>query len=229
MAVQFNSFAESNVSGTNDTLTNPVSFTNTSGDLLLAALVGDNTTASVSAVYYGGPSGQLTQLFDHRFDANYMWVGYLLSPATGTNDLTFNFTESLTAARIGGITFRGVDLTDPIGGSNSTSRQNELSTTTTISTTVTVQGASGMVVDFLGMVNISAGSADGGQTEKMNNTGGWGRAPTGHIMGISYKAHTGSNTTMGWSLTTISDHDDEHYAIELLPKKFGQAGIMTVL
>lgn len=213
----FNSFGESDVSGSGPGSTG-FSFTNTSGTFMLAVIMLDSLTDTISgsSIFYN--SVNLTQLYlDISDTTTRLWVGYLNNPSTGANTFTANFSGSPTVLRLACITFTGVDQTTPIGGSNSTKFVND--TATPKGTTVTVSGTSGTVVDFWFGTRNAAGNAASPQVEKMNNTGSW-NGGTNHLGGISYATHTGSNVTMNWENLTYdsSPADQIQYAVELLPQ-----------
>lgn len=214
--IAYDSFGESDASGTSGG-TALYSFNNVGGNFLLCAVYADSSTCTADGQYYGGDI--LTELFSHRSDADYLWVGYLANPKTGTNNMAVNFTNAPSAYRTGAITFTGVNTGNPIGGSSSVSQANDA--TTPISATVTVQGLSGLVIDFLNGSRVDSGNAVSPQTEAMNNTGTYGGG-VNHLAGMSYVAHTGSNVTMSWeNLAGMSSRSDkEYYAVELLSTAF---------
>lgn len=214
--IAFDSFAESDASGnTGGTLL--FSFNNVGGTFLLCACCDDNSVDPGILGFYGGD--QLTELFNGLLGAAHLWVGYLVNPKTGANNLSLNKTGTMAAFRTGVITFTGVDANNPLGGNNNASESSN--TNNFLGTTVTVQGTSGLIVDAFMGSRVTAGNAKTPQTEKMNNTGLWGGA-VDHLAGMSIEAHTGSNITMTWENFTGQSGATKKiiYATELLPSTF---------
>lgn len=213
MTIEFDNWAENVVSGVGAG-TDTISFTN-AGNILLAACMLDDTVITVSTVGYNANS--LTQLFQTKLSSQTLWVGYLLNPTIGTHDLVFNFDGGSTGIyRTGCISFKNVSEVDPIGGDASTTDTG--SGASSLSVTPTVQGLSGMLVDFFSTARMDTANAISPQTEKMNNTGSWSGG-NNHVGGISYQPHTGSNLAMGWENFTNQGGTTQKllYAVELLP------------
>lgn len=215
MAIEFDNWAQNTASGSGSG-TDTISFTN-AGTILLAACMLDDTTITITTVGYN--ANPLTQLFQTKLTSQTLYVGYILNPTFGTHNLVFNFSGSTGIYRTGCISFKGVNEVDPIGGDASNTETG--STNTSLSCTPTVQGASGMLVDFFSAARVDTANAQSPQTEKMNNTGTWGGG-NNHIGGISYREHSGSNLAMTWENFTNQGGTTQKliYALELLPTSF---------
>lgn len=215
MSITFDQITQSNVSG-NDPGTEPFTVTVGAGNkrILLASVMASSSTGGASFTQYNGVT--MTELFNVTVDvALNLWVGYIVAPPMGPHALNVAWGTVPTSFRVGTMSFFGVDQVSPIGGSNHIERTNNSSAT--ISTTVTVQGAEGMIVDFLYGRRTSAGNAKAPQIETMNNTGQWAGG-IDQLGGISYVDHSGSDVTMEWeNLTSLAAADQAYYAVELLP------------
>jgi hypothetical protein len=223
--ITLDSFTQSNGSGSG-TGTEPVTFVNGGGFLMVSVFL-DSLAEDVTDVTYAGVS--LTELSAISVSAGKLWVGYLTHPQTGSHSVDVFFTGSVSAFRVGIASFNSVDQTTPIGGSNSATWED--STGTPRSVTVTVSGDSGTVVDFFYVTRSDGtGNAKFPQTEIMNNTGTWGGA-AGHLAGISYIAHSGSNVTMEWeNLGYQSSRADQMiFAVELIPQAASDSSMFLVL
>lgn len=225
MAITFDNFTENVASGGSAGSEPFIHITGSGSDrVLILGVMIDTLADTVSAVTYGGDL--LTQLYNASVSATNLYVGRLVAPQVGSFNIDIVFTGGPpTPYRAGVLTFFNVHQTTPIGGTNSQTRENN--TTTPISTTVTVTGTSGMVVDAIHNTRHTGGNANAAQTEKMNNTGSWGGG-TGHLGGMSYEAHTGSNITMTWENLTFesSGADQNHYVLELLSPSPSIGGIL---
>lgn len=188
----------SGVNGTNDANfgVNPLSFTNTAGNFLYFACMFDGYVVSAGATYCDPGSILLTDLYNTKLDANVgMYVGYLHNPPTGAITVQVNFVGSGQVQRMEAMTFSGVNAVTPVGGNNHYEIKDSA---TSITTTVTVQGTSGMVVDAFFGTNMTDGNAKSPQTEKNTVNGGTWGGGTPHFAAMSYQPHTGSNITMEW-------------------------------
>ena len=212
--MNFDNFTESDASGSGG---GTATFTHTSNNVgvILVAVMLNSVAESVTVVGYN--ANPLTELYSNKVGgAAYLWVGYLVYPAAGTFNVAVNFTGSVTAFRVGAITFSGVDETDPIGGSASNTATG--GGNTSLSATPTVQGNNGIVVDFFAGVGVTTGNAASPQTEKMNNTGSWGGGSQ-QVGGISYQEHSGTNVTSTWE-NLSSGGGKLLFAVELLGTGF---------
>lgn len=219
--IAYDSFGESNTAADTAAGNATFSFNNVGGSFLLAAVMSDVLTETVTTVSYNGVN--LTQLYKDVADTiTKLWVGYLQNPATGSHDITVNFTGGVSAFRTGVVSLTGVNSANPIGGSGSL-KNVDLGTTTNMAITVTVQGTSGLVVAALmgTRTNNGDGNAKSPSTQLEKWTGNFG-AGTGNVGGMSYLAHTGSDTTMEWEnlLFNSSAADQIMYAVELLPAPY---------
>lgn len=215
MAITFDSFSENVSSGSSGgTATYAHTNSTSSQGIILVAVMLDSVSDTVSSVTYAGDT--LTVLYSDLVAATRIWVGYLLAPDGGSNNVEVTFSGTPSVYRSCAITFSNVNQSDPFGGE--ASEKNENSNITPLSVDVTVQGATGTVIDFFFGTRTIGGSADTTQTEKMNNTGNWSGG-VNHLAGVSYEAHTGSNVNMEWESLTFdsSGADQIHYAVELLP------------
>lgn len=212
MAVILDNFTESDVSSSSGG-TEPVTFVN-NGSIVLVAVFLDSLGESVTDVTYAGDT--LTAFGTFTVSAGKLWVGYLTSPQTGSHSVDVFFTGGVTVFRVGIVSFNNVDQITPIGGSNSATWEDSIVTPRSV--TVTVSGDSGTVVDFFYVTRSDGtGNATSPQTGVMSNTGTWGGG-AGHLAGISYKAHTGTNVTMQWENLGYqsSAADQMIFAVELI-------------
>lgn len=210
--ITFNSFGESDPSGTG-TGTPLFSFNNVGGNFLFASVMFDSLAESVSgsSVFYNGVA--LTELYANKLTATGLWVGCLSNPAKGTHNFAVNFSGSVNIFRTGISTFAGVDLVTPLGGSNSATATDS---GTTLATTVTVTGASGMIVDAFSMTPSASGNVQAPETQIMGNTGTWSGGVQ-HLGGMAYEPHTGSNITVTWENLGAGNKRRLLFAQELLP------------
>lgn len=216
--IALDDFEENVASGTGSGV-DTFSFTNTTGSLLMVAVMIDTNTDSVSSVSYNGVS--LTELYQDITDIIRLYVGYLINPSTGTHDVVITFTPGTPLVyRAGAVSFSNVDTTDPFGGSTSEKNMNS-DTPTHKDVTVTTESTSGVVIDFFGGSRVDTGNSTPAQINIMKNTGTWSSG-VNKFAGISYYRHTGENPVMVWKdLTyTTAASDQIHFAVELLESRF---------
>ena len=222
MVITYDTHTESN--GDGDTAgTDP--FDHTTGNfedrvLLVAVASDDSTTGTIDSVTYDGVT--LNALGTISVSLGRLWAGYLVAPAVGTNSVNLVWAPAApTAFRAIAITFYNVYQTDPIGQTISSSSENTIPTE--YADTINPDDARGMIVDFYHGSRGSAGNAKTPQTEKGNITGLW-TGGVNHIIGASYLAHTGSNTTMEWEnlVHDSSAADQFHWVVELREKPVAQ-------
>lgn len=194
--------------------------------ILLAAMGMQGTLSQVISATYNGQS--LTQLYSTLVQSTYLYVGYIVNPTIGTNEMNFaveSEAESAKLYRASCVSFYGVDTNNPIGGSAHTERQDN--NTSTIVDTVTVEGAAGLIVDFFMATRMASGNAKTPQTGLWNISGQWNSvfASDGKLFGASFRSHSGSDTDMEWeNLSAQSGLSDQlHTAFELLPKPVAAA------
>lgn len=157
-----------------------------SADSILIVTVAHRNDGSVSGITYNGVSltlGVSKSQGAGTSQANSS-VWYLQSPSAGNNNIVIT-SSGTTEARFGAVEVFGVFS---VGGSSSAG-----GTGGTRTTTLTVQGTTGVVIDSINEVAIGSLTVDGSQTTIFNATDG------NSENGSSYEIHSGSNTTMSWT------------------------------
>lgn len=210
----FDAASESNGDGT-DAGVEPFSHTtaNQEGRIILVAIAYDNLTDLLVGATYNGVA--LTQLERITISATRLWVGYLVAPDVGTNDVNFSWSPSAaTVFRACALTFYGVYQANAIGQFVKETGENAIPTE--FATDITPDGVRGMLLDFYAGSRAQAGNATAPQNEVINITGNWSGGAN-FLLGASYLAHSGSTTTFEWeNLTHDSSAADQfHSVIEL--------------
>lgn len=163
---------------------------NNSGEVLIVGVSYDSTTRFVSFITFAGQNlSYINKASGSRAGAE-MW--YLKNPPTGTNTISVTFSSSIGELAAGAVSYTGVDLTSPLGIS-------QTATGNSTTPTVNVTSASGeLVVDVVGIdaTNSSTFSPGAGQTTQF-----LANAPS-RQKGASSAEPGGSSVTMSWTSST---------------------------
>ncbi len=142
---------------------------------------------SVTGVTYGGTALTLVGTLNSGPDCR-ITIYRLINPPSGTANVVVNFSGTLgKGAVVSATSFRGVDQTTPLGTFNSA-----IGSSTAPS--VNIASASGdLVYDVLALKNLTALTANSGQTERWDLSAGEIRG------GGSTEPATTTSTTMSWT------------------------------
>ena len=101
--------------------------------ILFVGVIGQITTDVISGVTYNSVSMTLVDKILCPSD-RYIYLYYLIAPATGTNNITVTASSSTDLA-FGGVSYTGVDQTSPIDGTAKATATVTNSLTSTVTTT----------------------------------------------------------------------------------------------
>ena len=161
--------------------------------------------ATVTAVTYAGQDMTFLAAVNGPSDTKVrseMW--YITAPATGTNDIVITFSDTLRAVA-GGMSFTGVDQTNPFGSPATYATANGSDD----SPTVAVSSAAGeLVVDTVTIrqndtanVTLTKGA---NQTERYNDVSN-DPSPTSNAVGAGSEEAGAASVTMSWSASDSRD------------------------
>lgn len=110
--------------------------------VLFVGVVGQITTDIITSVTYNGVAMTLVDKILCPSD-RYIYLYYLIAPATGAHNITVTASSSTDLA-FGGVSYTGADQTSPIDGSG----KSTASTTTSITSTITTAVNNDWIISF---------------------------------------------------------------------------------
>lgn len=178
-----------------------------------AIIVGVSANLATAGVTYNGVA--MTQAVAQSSGGPRGAIFYLVNPDTGTHDIVITISS---AGRIvgGGISFTGVDISSPIGTTNSAT-----GTSTTPSVALTNVPASAFVVDTGGAGN-RTWTVDASQVERWNLI-----EDSNNVTGVgSTEAGAGGTNTMSWTLGSSGEWIMMGVAVLGIPDPLGGSGML---
>ena len=161
---------------------------NSNGDFIVLSIVSGASTGTPSSVKYG--TDNMTLATSKTSGNGKVWIYYLYSPSSGSNNFTYTISIGDSNAAFG-LSLTGVIESSPVGQTGSDS-------SSPVSTTLTSLESDSIVIDcFQGVKTSPSTPVPGaGQTVIGRSFGN-----TFYMHGSSYKLHGSASTTMSWSGT----------------------------
>ena len=165
---------------------------------------GNVSHRTITGITYNSVSLTPVQTIDYTTDTAYLWLGYLKSPATGSNTIQVTISGTLGAANNAGgfaTSFTGVDQSSPV---DSTGAQFSQGSATSISVNVTTANANAWIVDF--MQSRLFGTNPTANSPQVQNSGSPITIAASYHLGMSYNGPiaTPASTSDGWAIGTTS-------------------------
>lgn len=228
MAIEFDAQNSEQVSGSATCETTDWTISGTNRILIAAMCWADSSPTNYSEIRWGGSGGTLlTQIGSTLAIGSFHRVAlaYLINPSAATQKLWGQLTGAQNEFCVGGISFKGVHQSSPLGTEATNSGTG---TGSTFSSTVNVSSASGELV-----VAVSIGGSTAGGTSSCTVTVGAGQSATDRWeeenMGGGFSAGTMS-TEGGAATVTMSENftfsvsDDFAWGIIGVPLKPADTG-----
>jgi hypothetical protein len=197
MTIVFDAASEENGAG----IASPFTWTHTtttsaSERFMLVAVIGDNTTVTISGITYAGSA--LTQIVRVQ-NVLFAELWYLKNPATGANTISVSSSGSVHFTGLA-LTYTGVDQNNPLGTYQTTTAGGADTTITAILTAEIGQVVADLVAENDNGTEVAPPTPSGAQTERVRDWSNSGSS-TFRTQGAMSEQGGAPSVTMQWTKT----------------------------